>query len=58
LSRLEPIMPFAYIFSGGVSLRSLAPGWSYPLCRALESVFGERWWAMFVLIELERMPRQ
>jgi SAM-dependent methyltransferase len=54
VSRLEPMMPFSYLFSGGVSLRSLAPGWSYSLCRALESVLGERRLAMFALIVLER----
>lgn len=54
LSTLEPMMPLAYIFSGGVSLRSLAPGWSYPFCRAFESVLRERRWAMFALVELER----
>jgi SAM-dependent methyltransferase len=52
------MMPFAYLVSGGVSLRSLAPGFSYRLLRALERLLAP--WngrlAMFALIELERLP--
>lgn len=33
---LRLMMPFRYIVSGGVSLRSLQPGWSYVLWSALE----------------------
>jgi hypothetical protein len=43
--------------SGGVSLRSLAPGWSYPMSRGFEwllSPWNHRL-AMFALIELERV---
>lgn len=32
--------PFSYLLSGGVSLRSLAPGWSFGPCRAWERLLG------------------
>jgi SAM-dependent methyltransferase len=54
LVTVEPMMPFSYLLSGGVSLRSLMPGWSYRLCRLLEARFEKNRWAMFALIELER----
>jgi SAM-dependent methyltransferase len=39
---IEPIMPFRYLVSGGVSTRSLAPGVSYPLWVAFEQCLS-RW---------------
>jgi len=54
--KIEPIMPVAYLLSGGVSMRSLMPGWMYRPIRVLEKLFGQKRWAMFALIELERMP--
>ena len=52
----RPFMPFAYILSGGVSLRSLAPQFSFPAVRAIEGALSplNRWLAMFCLIVLER----
>jgi len=50
-------MPFRYLLSGGVSLRSLAPGWSFELCRGLENALGL--WndhlAMFAQIVVRRL---
>ena len=49
-------MPFRYLFSGGVSLRSLAPGWSYPLLSFLERL-TQPWMrslAMFAFIQVDR----
>lgn len=51
---ITPIMPFAYLLSGGVSLRSLMPGWAYGLLRRLEGRLQPERWAMFALIEMER----
>lgn len=51
---IEPMMPIAYLLSGGVSMRSLMPAWMYRPVRALERLFFQRYWAMFALIELER----
>ena len=56
IARIAPLMPFAYLLSGGVSLRGLAPGWLYPAVRALESRLAQDRWAMFALIDLELGP--
>lgn len=53
IRRIETMMPFTYLLSGGVSMRSLAPGWMYKLCRILENMLNQERWAMFALIELE-----
>jgi SAM-dependent methyltransferase len=54
---IRPIMPFRYLVSGGVSMRSLVPGWSFGAWRALEN--GMRpWsqhWGMFAHIVLNRL---
>ena len=57
ISANQPMMPIRYLLSGGVSMRSLAPGWSFPAWRWLESCL-HRWmdrWGMFALITLERV---
>ena len=54
ISRIEPIMPFRYLLSGGVSLISLQPGWAFGFWRFLESLLA-RWMdscAMFAKIVL------
>ncbi|WPL19992.1 class I SAM-dependent methyltransferase [Thiorhodovibrio frisius] len=51
---IKPLMPLAYLLSGGVSMRSLMPGWAYPWIRRLERTVGENRWAMFAFIVLER----
>ena len=56
LVRLEPLMPFRYLVSGGVSLRSLSPAWTFGLWRAIERALTP-WMThlgMFVHIVLER----
>jgi SAM-dependent methyltransferase len=52
----RPLMPVAYLLSGGVSLRSLMPGWAYRPLRFVESLLPQRQTAMFAFIELERLP--
>jgi hypothetical protein len=57
IEQIKPIMPFLYLVSGGVSLRSLAPGWSFELWYQLENAL-ERWnnhLAMFAQIVLRRL---
>ena len=56
IKNIEPLMPCSYILSGGVSMRSLMPGWMYRPIRVLERALLQRRWAMFALIELERLP--
>jgi len=53
---VRPIMPLAYLVSGGVSMRSLMPGWSYALWRGVEgmmSPWNERV-AMFAFVVLRK----
>lgn len=53
IKNIRPLMPFSYLCSGGVSMRSLLPGWMYRPVRAVERALFEKRWAMFALIELE-----
>jgi len=51
---VEPMMPFSYLLSGGVSLRSLMPGFAYDFWRSLEKKMQMKRWAMFAKIVVER----
>jgi SAM-dependent methyltransferase len=53
IRKIEPMMPFSYLASGGVSLRALVPGWAYRAFRWLEGRLNQQRWAMFAQIELE-----
>jgi SAM-dependent methyltransferase len=56
ISCIRLMMPFCYLLSGGVSLRSLAPGWSYGFWRSIETLLSP-WMkslAMFAEITLVR----
>jgi SAM-dependent methyltransferase len=57
LRRPRLLMPFRYLLSGGVSMRSLMPGWSFGFWKALEWCLGpcSRLLAMFALISLEKV---
>jgi hypothetical protein len=53
---IRPLMPFSYLVSGGVSLRSLSPHFTFRGWQALEKMM-QPWmnhWAMFALIVIER----
>jgi len=54
---IQPIMPFRYLLSGGVSLRSLAPAWSFKLWDWLENTLGgwNNQLAMFAQIVVRRL---
>lgn len=57
IERIVPLMPWAYLFSGGVGLRALAPGWCYGPMRACERLLPaalQRRAAMFAHIVLRR----
>jgi SAM-dependent methyltransferase len=51
-----PLMPFCYLLSGGVTLRSLVPGIGFKLVRRLEGIMQPviKSWAMFVEIRLRK----
>ena len=56
IREIHPIMPFRYLVSGGVSMRSLMPGWTFGFWRWLET-FLRPWMgslAMFARIVLVR----
>lgn len=56
IQKIKPIMPFCYLVSGGVSMRSLMPGWSFRCWRALENLLQPFMTkiAMFAYVELQR----
>jgi hypothetical protein len=57
IQRIQPLMPFRYLVSGGVAMRALMPGVFTPMWRVFESSFGPwmRHWAMFALIQVQRV---
>jgi len=57
ISLVTPMMPLVYLLSGGVSLRSLMPTWTYQWIRRMEgSITGmERKCGMFAFIIIERL---
>lgn len=57
IQSIRPMMPFRYLVSGGVSLRSPMPGWTFGLWRGLERAL-QPWmntWAMFAQIVLVKV---
>lgn len=53
VQRVELMMPFSYLLSGGVSMRSLMPSVLYKIIRFIENRMNQKKWAMFALIELQ-----
>ena len=56
LKRVQPTMPFRYLLAGGISMRSLMPGWAHRSWRAAENLL-QPWmgtWGMFAYLVLER----
>jgi hypothetical protein len=55
---VQPLMPLAYLWSGGVGMRSLMPGFAYAPWRGLERACPpiERAAAMFALVVVENRP--
>lgn len=56
LKSVQPMMPFRYLLSGGVSMRSLMPGWAHGGWRATENLLRPwmKTWGMFAFLVLER----
>ena len=56
IATIEPYLPLCYLLSGGVSLRSLMPGWSYDAWRWLERRLApwDPLWAVYAKIVLHR----
>ena len=56
ITQIQPMMPFTYLLSGGVSLRSFMPGWSYKFWSRFEASLDPCLdkWAMFAKIILTK----
>ena len=56
IQRITPMMPFCYLVSGGVSMRSLMPGWTFKSWRAVENSLSPfiNKLAMFACIVLQK----
>lgn len=56
VASIRETMPFRYLVSGGVSMRSLMPGWTFPLWKGLETCLSplRRHLGMFASITVER----
>jgi SAM-dependent methyltransferase len=59
IKSIKPMMPFRYLVSGGFSMRSLVPNWSFGVWHFLEKLLapGMDFWAMFARIVLVKKPR-
>jgi SAM-dependent methyltransferase len=57
VEKIAPFLPFTYLLSGGISLRSLMPGWSFGFWTMIErlKIFPPSRWAMFAHILLRRV---
>jgi SAM-dependent methyltransferase len=55
---VEPMMPFRYLLSGGMSRRSLMPAWTFDFWQAVERLLGPcmRHLGMFALVVIVRKP--
>lgn len=59
IHRLDPIMPFTYLLSGGISLRSLMPGWTFTFWHTIEKALARLTsMALFAIIVLVRTSLQ
>jgi len=56
LCSVEPFMPFRYLLSGGVSMRTLMPGWTFGFWKRVEQLISplNGRMAMFAYIVVER----
>lgn len=57
VEEVQPLMPIRYLVSGGVSFRSFAPSWSYPIWKRIDEVLTRLSpeTAMFALIVVRRV---
>ncbi|MSR77485.1 MAG: class I SAM-dependent methyltransferase [Candidatus Omnitrophica bacterium] len=55
IQEIKPSLPFAYLLSGGVSMRSLMPGWTFGFWQGVERALSPwmKHWAMYAKIVLK-----
>lgn len=60
VEQVKPIMPFRYLVSGGVSMRSLMPEWSFTAWRRLENALQPWRWhlGMFAQVVLRQTDQK
>lgn len=56
IEEIRPFLPFRYLVSGGVGMRSLMPGWTHALWKSLEQALAGQMpqIAMFAFVSLRR----
>ena len=56
VERIQPFLPFRYLLSGGVSGRSLMPGFTHSFWARLEQLLEPQMqrWAMFAFVSVRR----
>jgi hypothetical protein len=56
IEQVQCVYPLRYLLSGGVSMKQLAPDWSYSLVNAMEWLLSplDRWLGMFMQIVIRR----
>lgn len=56
IEQVRPFLPFRYLLSGGVSMRSLMPGFLHGAWAGFEGLLKSRWptLGMFALVSLSR----
>jgi len=55
IEEIRPLMPVAYLFSGGISMRSFMPGFFYKTIRFFEQLLFEKKCGMFALIRITKI---
>ena len=55
IESIELLMPFSYLLSGGVSMRTLVPAWAYAPIRWIEGLLNQERWAMFAMIRIRKV---
>jgi len=60
VDEIRPFMPLRFLIAGGISLRSLAPGWAYGAWGLVERLLSplDHRLAMFALIQVRRIPEE
>lgn len=54
ITAIQPHSPLSYLLSGGVSMKSLLPGWSFGAMMALEKICSSRHFNMFATIVVQK----
>jgi SAM-dependent methyltransferase len=58
IQEIQPFLPFRYLLSGGVGMRSLTPGFTHPIWKGIERMLAPQMsrLAMFAFVSLRKCP--